>query len=60
MWAWMKRQILERNTQKIDDLLRAVRETWDEITLEYCQALAKSMTKRIAACLANKGGAIKY
>lgn len=33
---------------------------WNEIDPEYCKRLVESMPRRIAACIAAKGGPTKY
>lgn len=60
LWAYLKRQIRQKNCLSRDVLIEAIREAWGSVTLELCQSLASSMPRRIAACRAARGGVTKY
>ena len=64
LWHIIKHRIRKstRKPKSLSDLERHVNNCWnnDDIILEYCQRLIKSMLRRVAACIAAGGGPTKY
>ena len=61
LWAILKRKVHERRHQSVDELIEHVLQVWDSDEFnDICAKLAESMPDRIDACIANKGGIIKY
>jgi hypothetical protein len=46
-----------RNRQ---ELINGITECWQNLTVEYCEALIRSMPRRINLVIKNNGNAIKY
>lgn len=60
-WNYMKDIVNEHHCGSLDELIQTVKRVWTmNITPAYCKKLIDSMPKRLALCLANNGGAIKY
>ena len=61
MWAYVKAKIGRESISTKQQLLLRVQEIWtgDEVKA-LCDRLIASMPRRIAQCIANKGGFIKY
>jgi hypothetical protein len=61
MWAYVKTKIGRESISTKQQLLLRVQEIWtgDEVKA-LCDRLIASMPRRIAQCISNKGGFIKY
>ena len=47
---------MERKPTSLPDFIDIIKHVWiKEITVNYCQKLFDSMTRRIASCFENKG-----
>jgi transposase len=61
MWAFLKRKIKQENINSKEVLITRVQQIWDTPEVkDMCARLASSMPSRIAKCVQNKGGFIKY
>lgn len=60
VWAFMKARIRERNITTKAGLIRAIKEEWANLTIEYAQVLAQSCPRRCHAVMANNGDWIPY
>ena len=61
VWAHMKRKVSALHPTSFDSLCEAIKEVWvEEVSVEYCQKLYKSIPKRIHAVLQAKGGSTRY
>ena len=60
-WSLLKKKVADKHPGSIQELIDAIKLTWTtEITPEYCQQLVKSIPKRLAQIIANKGNPCKY
>lgn len=61
MWAFVKRKLRRENIETMDQLTAKMLEIWNsQETNDLCRRLAESMPRRIALCIKNKGGFVKY
>lgn len=61
MWAFIKRKLRQENITTRQQLQTRVLDIWASPDIkEMCCRLASSMPKRIALCIRNKGGFVKY
>lgn len=61
MWAVVKRRIREQGCTSIEELSQRFAEIWSSPEMIcMCRTLMDSMPRRIAMCIRNKGGYIKY
>lgn len=60
VWALMKARIRQRNITTRVGLIRAIKEEWACLTIEYAQVLGKSCPRRCHAVIANNGDWIPY
>ena len=61
MWAFVKRKLRRENIETKDQLTAKMLEIWNsQETNDLCRRLAESMPRRIALCIKNKGGFVKY
>ena len=60
-WNVVKKRVAIHRPKSAAELNERIQQVWDtEITLDYCQHLAASMPKRIAAVIKNRGYPIAY
>ena len=60
VWGLMKARIRQRNIATKEGLIRAIKEEWRSLTVEYAKELAKSCTRRCQAVIDNGGDWIPY
>jgi transposase len=60
VWAFLKAKIRQRNITCKDGLIRAIKEEWTSLSIEYAQTLASSGTRRCKAVIENNGDWIPY
>lgn len=60
VWALMKARLQQRTITTKDGLIRAIKQEWANLTIEYAQILAESCTRRCQAVIANRGDWIPY
>ena len=61
LWAFLKNKVRRESVTTREDLEARVMEIWRSSEVkELCERLVTSMPRRIAGCIANKGGYIKY
>ena len=57
----LKNKVSERQPSSVPELAGVIKEVWvREISKEYCQSLIKSVPRRMAAAIRNKGGHTEY
>lgn len=62
LWGHIVREVYAgfRQFDYEDDLIEAIKNAWENITLEYCQTLIKSMPKRCIEVIEKRGGPTHY
>ena len=62
LWAIIKRRLKTRGCKNKQELINAFLNVWarDTEIAEICKKLVESMTSRIEAIIASKGGSTKY
>ena len=55
IWAIIKRRLMNRKINKIDELEKAVVDEWNKISPETIQGLVNSVRYRMELCIANEG-----
>lgn len=60
LWGILKRKVEKHKISNIPQLRHVVMEEWKNIPVATCEALVKSMPRRIKAILQNHGGHTKY
>jgi hypothetical protein len=61
LWGFLKRKVRARNPQTVSALKSAILEVWHtQISLQYCQLLCTSMTRRLSSVVKHKGFSTKY
>lgn len=60
LWTDIKKGVAQIKPTSNEALWTAVVQIWNKISVERCQNLVNSMTKRCAEVIANKGHATKY
>jgi hypothetical protein len=61
MWSCIKRKVRQENITTKQQLVTRVLEIWTSPSVkETCAHLSSSMANRVALCIQNKGGYIKY
>ncbi|ELU01636.1 hypothetical protein CAPTEDRAFT_202396 [Capitella teleta] len=61
LWSYMKDKVAEKRPSNAQDLRSVIEKIWrDNITPDYCDALIRSMPRRIQSVLSSKGGHTKY
>ena len=53
-------KVMERNPTNTEDLWVKLQEEWSKISIEDCQELIRSCTRRCAAVIKSKGSFTKY
>ena len=53
-------KVMERNPTNMEDLWVKLQEEWSKITIEDCQELIRSCSRRCAAVIESKGSFTKY
>ncbi len=54
-WAWMKRDIGQTSFNNVDDLIKAVTEKWESITIDFLNKLIDNHIKTILKVLESEG-----
>ena len=60
VWALMKARLRQRKIATLTGLIKAIKEEWQSLTIEYAKKLAESGTRRCEAVIANNGDWIPY
>jgi len=60
LWADLSSRVFDRNPCGVDELRQYVSEEWMETDVNYLKKLARSMKKRMAMVIENKGHRIRY
>ena len=60
IWAYMKNKLSGKIFKKKEDLVREVKEIWENISPEFCRRLVLSIDNRIMQVLRSNGGYSKY
>ena len=60
IWAYMKNKLSGKIFKKKEDLVKEVKEIWENISPEFCRRLVLSMDNRIIEVLRSNGGYSKY
>ena len=61
MWQIMKRKLEEKEVSSVTAMKEEITNIWEnEIAVQYCRTLARSMPNRLQAVLEAKGGPTKY
>ena len=60
VWGLMKARLRQRKITNRFGLIRAIKEEWRSLSVEYSQKLAQSCSKRCQAVLDNNGDWIPY
>lgn len=60
VWALIKARLRQRNITTKEGLIRAIKEEWKSLTVEYAKKLVESCTKRCEAVISNNGDWIPY
>ena len=60
MWHIIKRKLEEKEVASVTTM-KEIKNIWEnEITVQYCRTLARSMPNRLQAVVEAKGGPTKY
>ena len=60
MWHIIKRKLEEKEVASVTTM-KEIKNIWEnEITVQYCRTLARSMSNRLQAVVEAKGGPTKY
>ena len=60
LWAIVKKRISEKNPATVDELWDVMKIVWDQVSVELCQKLYRSMPSRCTAVIHQKGYPTKY
>lgn len=62
VWGWLSRKVYEGGRQFDDkqSLIEAIKDAWNQISLDYINSLYLSMKTRIFEVIKNKGGCTHY
>ena len=60
LWKTLRVKVMERNPTNTEDLWVKLQEEWSKITIEDCQVLIRSCSRRCAAVIGSKGSFTKY
>ena len=60
LWKTFGVKVMERNPTNTEDLWVKLQEEWSKISIEDCQELIRSCSRRCAAVIENKGSFTKY
>ena len=60
LWKTLGVKVIERNPTNTEDLWVKLQEEWSEISIEDCQELIRSCSRRCAAVIESKGSFTKY
>ena len=60
LWAYIKQKLRGKSFSKKTDLIAHVVEIWENIPVEFCEKLVKTMFDRINQVLRSKGGYTDY
>lgn len=60
VWSWMKQRVAKEQYSGKNELITALRKTWDAIPSCYLEKLVRSMPHRIASVKSRKGLSTKY
>lgn len=55
VWSLMKMKLRGKNISSIQQLTRALKRIWSELSLEYAEKLSESCTRRCQAIIDNNG-----
>ncbi len=56
LWNIIDRKLTSYHPTTVYDLQQLILQLWEEIPIETCENLVKSMHKRIQTCICVKGG----
>ena len=60
LWKTLGLKVMERNPTNTEDLRVKLQEEWSKISIEDCQELIRSCSRRCAAVIESKGSFAKY
>ena len=60
LWKTLGVKVTERNPTNMEDLWVKLQEEWSKISIEDCQELIRSCSRRCAAVIESKGSFTKY
>ena len=60
LWKTLGVKVMERNPTNTEDLWVKLQEEWSKISIEDCQELIRSCSRRCAAVIESKGSFTKY
>ena len=60
LWKTLGVKVMERNPTNMEDLWVKLQEEWSKISIEDCQELIRSCSRRCAAVIESKGSFTKY
>ena len=60
LWMTLGVKVMERNPTNTEDLWVKLQEEWSKISIEDCQELIRSCSRRCAAVIESKGSFTKY
>ena len=60
LWKTLGVKVMERNPTNTEDLWVKLQEEWSKISIENCQELIRSCSRRCAAVIESKGSFTKY
>jgi len=60
VWAWMKKQVYNKNARTLQQLKDAVHERWMQLPDWYCSKLMCSMERRLRLVVEKNGGYTGY
>ena len=60
LWKTLRVKVMERNPSNTEDLWVKLQEGWSKISIEDCQELIRSCSRRCAAVIESKGSFTKY
>ena len=60
LWKTLGEKVMERNPTNTEDLWVKLQEEWSKISIEDCQELIRSCSRRCAAVIESKGSFTKY
>ena len=60
LWKTLGVKVMKRNPTNTDDLLVKLQEEWSKISIEDCQEVIRSCSRRCAAVIESMGSFTKY
>ena len=60
LWKTLRVKVMERNPTNTEDLWENLQEEWSKISIEDCQELIRSCSRRCAVVIESKGSFTKY